>query len=199
MSSFGGFSKVFFSQYDFSVTIQKPLSVNAEDIVRQVADTSEQAEEVLEKIRAEARGKTLLPMTYQKQVAIDGKTGTLSSRVSSEKLLWVISFPLESGINFVLSLSGPVGFPQTLEIFERFLLSFKFLPPSSEKQSNAKDAQQSAPAADLDGDGLTESQEKEYGTNENKFDTDGDGYGDGDEVKGGYNPNGSGKTIQYGN
>ena len=41
---------------------------------------------------------------------------------------------------------------------------------------------------DSDNDGLTDAQEKIYGTNANNPDTDGDGYTDGNEVKGGYDP-----------
>lgn len=47
--------------------------------------------------------------------------------------------------------------------------------------------------ADTDKDGLSNAQEKLYGTNPNNRDTDGDGFYDGEEVKSGYNPNGSGK------
>jgi hypothetical protein len=41
---------------------------------------------------------------------------------------------------------------------------------------------------DSDCDGLTNTEEKLYGTNENNADTDNDGYSDGVEVKSGYNP-----------
>lgn len=46
---------------------------------------------------------------------------------------------------------------------------------------------------DSDGDGLTDSEEINYGTDPNNPDTDGDFYKDGDEVKNGYNPNDPGK------
>ena len=47
---------------------------------------------------------------------------------------------------------------------------------------------------DTDGDGLSDYDEQEtYGTDPMNFDTDGDGYFDGQEIKGGYNPLGSGK------
>jgi len=75
-----------------------------------------------------------------------------------------------------------------------------------------------APAVDTDGDGLTDAEEKSYGTDPNVVDTDndglsdreeiqvyktnplnpdtdGDGFSDGTEVKSGYNPNGPGKLI----
>lgn len=45
---------------------------------------------------------------------------------------------------------------------------------------------------DSDNDGLTDVQEKTYGTDPLKTDTDGDGYLDGAEVSSGYNPLGSG-------
>jgi hypothetical protein len=46
---------------------------------------------------------------------------------------------------------------------------------------------------DSDNDGLTNAEEKQYGTDPQNPDTDGDGYKDGEEVKNGYNPLGSGK------
>ncbi|MDA1168887.1 MAG: hypothetical protein O3A36_00950 [bacterium] len=47
--------------------------------------------------------------------------------------------------------------------------------------------------ADPDNDGLTNAEERYYGTDPNIPDTDGDSYLDGDEVRNGYNPLGSGK------
>ncbi|MBI5230198.1 MAG: hypothetical protein HY981_02800 [Candidatus Magasanikbacteria bacterium] len=78
--------------------------------------------------------------------------------------------------------------------------------------------QPTSPAVDADGDGLTDQQEIQYGTDPQKADTDGDnltdyeeifiwhtnplnpdtdgdGYSDGQEVKNGFNPNGSGKLL----
>jgi hypothetical protein len=46
---------------------------------------------------------------------------------------------------------------------------------------------------DQDKDGLSDEEEKKYGTDPNKPDTDGDGYNDGSEVRNAYNPKGSGK------
>lgn len=46
---------------------------------------------------------------------------------------------------------------------------------------------------DSDLDGLTDEQEKFYGTDPLNPDTDGDGYNDGSEVQSGYNPKGQGK------
>lgn len=43
-------------------------------------------------------------------------------------------------------------------------------------------------AADTDGDGLSDEEEKIYGSDSQKVDTDGDGYKDGDEVRNGYDP-----------
>ena len=49
---------------------------------------------------------------------------------------------------------------------------------------------------DSDGDGLTDSQEvKKYDIDPLNKDTDGDTYSDGEEVKNGYNPNGAGKLL----
>jgi len=41
---------------------------------------------------------------------------------------------------------------------------------------------------DSDQDGLSDAEEKTYGTDPNKYDTDGDSYSDGMEIKTGYNP-----------
>jgi len=46
---------------------------------------------------------------------------------------------------------------------------------------------------DTDGDGLTNDQEVDYGTDPKNPDSDGDGFKDGEEVKNGYNPYGPGK------
>lgn len=51
------------------------------------------------------------------------------------------------------------------------------------------------PTDDSDGDGLTDEQEKLWGTDPHNPDTDGDGYPDGIEVANGYNPLGPGKLI----
>lgn len=48
-------------------------------------------------------------------------------------------------------------------------------------------------ATDTDNDGLTAAQEQQYKTDPNLTDSDDDGFTDGEEVRGGYNPAGSGK------
>jgi hypothetical protein len=51
--------------------------------------------------------------------------------------------------------------------------------------------------SDTDGDGLSDSEEvRIYFTNPTNPDTDGDGFTDGDEVKKGYNPKGPGKLFE---
>lgn len=45
------------------------------------------------------------------------------------------------------------------------------------------------PDEDNDGDGLTNKEEEDYGTDPNKYDTDEDGYSDGEEVSQGTDPN----------
>ena len=67
-------------------------------------------------------------------------------------------------------------------------LSLPPAPPTDQSVQN--------PAIDSDNDGLTDAEEKIYGTNPFNPDTDGDGYLDGAEVKGGYNPNGPGKLLK---
>lgn len=47
--------------------------------------------------------------------------------------------------------------------------------------------------ADPDEDGLTNAEERHYGTDTTKADTDGDGFKDSEEVRNGYNPLGTGK------
>lgn len=48
-------------------------------------------------------------------------------------------------------------------------------------------------AQDADADGLTDVDEKKYGSDPKKADSDGDGFSDSAEVKNGYNPAGPGK------
>lgn len=53
--------------------------------------------------------------------------------------------------------------------------------------------------ADTDGDGLSDGDEvKKYRTDPKKVDTDGDGYSDAQEIKNGYNPLGTGKCLTTG-
>ncbi len=49
-----------------------------------------------------------------------------------------------------------------------------------------------------DGDGLSDKEEVEYGTDINNTDTDNDGYSDFEEVENGYNPLGLGKIFELG-
>jgi hypothetical protein len=53
-----------------------------------------------------------------------------------------------------------------------------------------------SPDVDSDGDGLTDAQERQIGTDPNNPDTDGDGFSDGEEVNAGYNPLGPGKLNE---
>lgn len=61
--------------------------------------------------------------------------------------------------------------------------------PSSTPGSSFEDST----AIDSDDDGLSDANEKVFGTNPKNPDTDGDGYKDGSEVLNGYNPKGPGK------
>ncbi|MCX6763642.1 MAG: hypothetical protein NTZ97_02820 [Candidatus Moranbacteria bacterium] len=63
-----------------------------------------------------------------------------------------------------------------------FALSFSFFSVAQEKPFNANIF------LDSDQDGLTDAEEKSYGTDPQNRDTDGDGYSDGVEVRSGYNP-----------
>lgn len=61
--------------------------------------------------------------------------------------------------------------------------SFAFYVTAQEQTATDKNV-----FLDSDQDGLSDEEEKAYGTDSQKADTDGDGYSDGAEVKGGYNP-----------
>lgn len=63
------------------------------------------------------------------------------------------------------------------------VLSFAFWATAEEKNQTGNNI-----FLDSDQDGLTNEEEKLYGTNPNSSDTDGDGYSDGVEVKSGYDP-----------
>lgn len=72
----------------------------------------------------------------------------------------------------------------TLLIFSGLvILSFAFFSIAQENSSSDKNIFQ-----DSDQDGLTNEEEKTYGTDPYNSDTDGDGYSDGVEVSSGYNP-----------
>lgn len=64
-----------------------------------------------------------------------------------------------------------------------FVLSFAVFSFADDSNTLQKNIFQ-----DTDQDGLSNDEEKLYGTNPNKADTDGDGYSDGTEVKSGYDP-----------
>lgn len=64
-----------------------------------------------------------------------------------------------------------------------FVLSFAVFSFADNSNGSDKNIFQ-----DADQDGLSNDEEKLYGTNPNKADTDGDGYSDGTEVKSGYDP-----------
>jgi hypothetical protein len=62
-------------------------------------------------------------------------------------------------------------------------LSFAFFVVAQEQNSTTNNV-----FLDSDQDGLTDAEEKTYGTDPRKADTDSDGYSDGAEVRSGYNP-----------
>ncbi len=86
------------------------------------------------------------------------------------------------------------------------LISFKFLPLKDGAGGRADNSGQSTtaetnikftPAIDSDHDGLTDVEEKLYGTDKTKRDTDADGYIDGDEVANLYDPLRPGSAKLY--
>jgi len=64
-----------------------------------------------------------------------------------------------------------------------FFLGFSFLVLAQEKSNSSKNI-----FLDTDQDGLSDEEEKLYGTDPQNKDTDNDGYSDGAEIKSGYNP-----------
>jgi hypothetical protein len=72
----------------------------------------------------------------------------------------------------------------TLIIFSVLCIgSFAFFATAQQNPGNDKNI-----FLDSDQDGLSDNEEKTYGTDPNNRDTDGDGYSDGTEVKSGYDP-----------
>jgi len=69
-----------------------------------------------------------------------------------------------------------------LVLFVLCVFSFSFFVAAQEKNENQNIF------LDNDQDGLSDQEEKAYGTDPNNADTDGDSYSDGVEVKSGYNP-----------
>lgn len=92
------------------------------------------------------------------------KIKNLRSAISKMKLL--------NGSNITLLILGGLLF-----------LSFTFFVAAQEKSNGAGNI-----FLDSDQDGLTDEEEKLYGTDPQNRDTDGDGYSDGTEVKSGYDP-----------
>lgn len=71
----------------------------------------------------------------------------------------------------------------TLTLLALLLSSFAFFVVAKENATTGNSV-----LLDSDQDGLTDTEEKLYGTDPRKADTDGDGYSDGAEVKAGYDP-----------
>jgi len=69
-----------------------------------------------------------------------------------------------------------------------FLKSRGSKSPAAENIPSKVETTKKPVIVDMDSDGLTDEQEKIYGTDPLKQDTDGDGFKDGEEVKNGYDP-----------
>ncbi|MFA6897034.1 MAG: hypothetical protein WCQ96_02000 [Patescibacteria group bacterium] len=78
--------------------------------------------------------------------------------------------------------SAKVREPEGAKDFAEVMEKLKSINP------NMAVAAASSSALDTDVDGLSDEQEKVYGSDASKPDTDGDGYKDGDEIKNGYDP-----------
>jgi hypothetical protein len=93
----------------------------------------------------------------------------------------LLLYNLSSGIIKQMKLSQR---KLTLLVFSILCIaSFAFFVMAQENPSNDKNI-----FLDSDQDGLSDVEEKTYGTDPNNADTDGDGYTDGNEVKAGYDP-----------
>lgn len=73
--------------------------------------------------------------------------------------------------------------------------SYRFNALTGEVKDASATSSQAVSNPDSDRDGLSDIEEKKYGTDPLNQDTDGDGYLDGAEVMGGYNPLGTGKLT----
>jgi hypothetical protein len=69
-----------------------------------------------------------------------------------------------------------------------FALAACAVPTDTSGSSNEDDETTIDPAGDEDGDGLTNAEEDELGTDWQVADSDGDGFSDGEEVEQGTNP-----------
>jgi len=115
-----------------------------------------------------------------------------------------------SGHNNPDEIEVPVGVKLLSQVLVEAMLTEMGLPSASDGEQNRLDydvpdvdpsgLQDEMPdmTGDGDGDGLSDTAEMFYGTDPTNPDSDADGYSDGDEVKGGFNPMGSGSLFNFG-
>ncbi|HPW44149.1 MAG TPA: thrombospondin type 3 repeat-containing protein [bacterium] len=189
-------------QYQFILNPEgiKLFLVELVKIVNNKELTSIEADKLYEKIYGQHEllaGKLLISQKdlLPRQISFDVITKT----ADKTKVLWKTSQTISfSDFNKPVSIDVPTTTKTLMELLSGFAQK---LPAHQYNSSSTTTPTSIMPHIkhslnDSDNDGLSDSDELNiYSTDFLNPDSDGDGYSDGDEVKGGYNPNGSGKLL----
>lgn len=130
--------------------------------------------------------QTILTPKEQDELFKREKLSTLQKLILIIIAGLVIAGLVGGGVWLYLTLTKKSGVSEPAEIIEEAAVEEEAAVP-------AANANAPAAAKDTDKDGLTDEQEKKYGTDINNPDSDNDGYTDGEEVKNGFDPMGPGK------
>jgi hypothetical protein len=166
------------SRLNFMKTV--PVSEKAEtNVTAPAKETEQKTSQPDQPVVTESQGQTVTDKETMKNIPLPGQVATPTSQIPSEPSSAVVP-PVDS--QAVINQESGAS-----------LDSDKDGLTNAEEVQNGTDPSNS----DSDNDSLSDFDEiKTYKTNPLKPDTDGDGFMDGAEVKGGYNPNGSGKLIK---
>ncbi len=129
---------------------------------------------------AGARGEVNLSLAFTGNYSKYNEPVEVTAPSAAQDLRELLGAVLSGGLPSGLPDSGVRSLPATPDNNETIPL------PSSGESFEDRDS---------DGDGLTDIQERFWGTDAQNPDTDGDGFSDGDEVENGYNPNGTGSLF----